>query len=79
VNTILYIGLVGPAGLPEPVVARLTKELDDMPNDPKVRERMKGIGSEFAYIRGPLFRDIVVKDLERWRDVAKSAGITISD
>ena len=79
VSTILYIGLVAPAGLPEPVLARIAKEMSEMPNDAKVRERIRGIGSEFAYIPGAAFRDIVVKDLERWRDVAKSAGIQIAE
>jgi tripartite-type tricarboxylate transporter receptor subunit TctC len=77
-SVILYIGLIAPAGTPQPIVDRLAKEMEEMKNDQAVQERMKKIGSEFSVLSSKEFRDTIVNDLGRWRDVAKSANISIT-
>ena len=74
-----YVGLIGPAGVPEPVVKRLQAEMAEMFKDQKNQERLRGVGFEPSYLEGGAFRDYIVKDLQRWTDVAKSANISLSD
>ena len=74
-----FYGLVAPLGTPEPIVARLRKEIGEMLRDPKVVERLDTLGYQPEYLAGDDFKAFVVKDLETWRSVAKSANITIPD
>jgi len=74
-----YVGLIGPAGVPEPIVKRLQKEMAEMYRDEKSQEKLRGVGFEPSYLEGDAFRDYIAKDLARWTDVAKSAGISLSE
>jgi tripartite-type tricarboxylate transporter receptor subunit TctC len=78
ISVILYIGLIAPAGTPQAVLDRLGQEMAAMKSDATVQERMKKIGSEFAVLPAKEFRSTVTDDLVRWRDVAKSANISIA-
>ena len=51
----------------------------EMFKDQKNQERLRGVGFEPSYLEGGAFRDYIVKDLQRWTDVAKSANISLSD
>ncbi len=74
-----YVGLIGPAGVPEPIVKRLQKEMAEMAKDAKSQERLRGVGFEPSYLEGDAFRDYIVKDLKRWTDVAHTANISLPD
>ena len=74
---ILYNGVLAPLGTPEPVIARLRKELKAIVEDPKVIERWRAIGYEASYVEGKEFKDAQAKDLAQYTDVAKSFGISI--
>ena len=73
----LYVGLVAPAGTPEPVLLRLRKEMAEMARDSKLAERFRAIAAEPAYLDGAAFRDQMLKDLARWKEVARSANIAV--
>ncbi len=73
----LYIGVEAPAGTPEPVLARLRKELKAMHDDPKIAERMRGFGYQPIHVEGAAFREIMAKDLALYSDVAKSFNISL--
>ncbi len=73
----LWYGVVASAQTPEPVLARLRQATQEMLKSPETIERMKTIGFEPADLVGDKFRDFVAQDLARWKDVAKSASISI--
>ena len=70
-------GLLAPAGTPEPVLVTLRAAAAEMMKDPATAERFRKLGYEPAYLPHDQFREFIVKDLEQWRGVAKSANITI--
>jgi tripartite-type tricarboxylate transporter receptor subunit TctC len=74
-----FYGLLAPAGTPEPIVTRLRKEISEMLRDPKIVERLDTLGYQPEYLGGEEFKAFVIKDLETWRGVAKSANITVPD
>jgi tripartite-type tricarboxylate transporter receptor subunit TctC len=76
-NVVLWYGVMAPAGTPEPVLARLRKEVGEMLKDPKVVQRLRGLGYQPAYLAGNAFRDFVVRDLDQWKGVAKGANIVL--
>ena len=75
----LYNGVLAPRGTPEPVLARLRRELKAMTGDPGVTARMRTIGYEPEYIEGVAFRELIIRDGKRWTDVAKAFSIVLAD
>jgi tripartite-type tricarboxylate transporter receptor subunit TctC len=69
-------GLLAPAGTPESVLAKLRAAAAEMMKDPATAERFRKLGYEPAYLPHDQFREFIIKDLEQWRGVAKSANIT---
>jgi tripartite-type tricarboxylate transporter receptor subunit TctC len=73
----LYTSVVAPLGTPEPILARLRKELKAMHDDPKVSERFRALGYQPTHIEGAAFKEIMAKDLAIYSDVAKSFNISL--
>ena len=78
-TSVLIFGAMAPAGVPEPILVRLRKEFETMLKDPKAGEKLRALGYEPEYYGGDAMKDFVVKDLERWKAVAKAANIAITD
>jgi tripartite-type tricarboxylate transporter receptor subunit TctC len=78
-SVVLYNGVLAPRGTPEPVLARLRKDLKTMLLDPKVAARMREIGYEPEFLEGQSFKDFVLKDSARWKEVAKAFNISVTD
>jgi tripartite-type tricarboxylate transporter receptor subunit TctC len=78
-TSVLIFGAMAPAGVPEPILVRLRKEFQAMLKDPAAGERLRQLGYEPEYYGGDVFKDFVVKDLERWKGIAKAANITITE
>jgi tripartite-type tricarboxylate transporter receptor subunit TctC len=45
--------------------------------DPAVTARLSQLGYQVSYLAGDEFKDFVVRDLEQWKSVAKSANIVV--
>jgi tripartite-type tricarboxylate transporter receptor subunit TctC len=61
----VWYGLVGPAGLPAPIVARLHAEVQKALASPELRERLAGAGGEV--LPGPVERFTALLTSERTR------------
>jgi tripartite-type tricarboxylate transporter receptor subunit TctC len=79
VTTEVFFGLLAPAQTPEPILARLRKEMAEIAKEPAVVERLQTLGYPANYLPGDAYRDIILKDLEQWRAVAKAANIKIEN
>lgn len=71
-----YYGLLGPVGISPTVVERLNGELVKAFGTPDTARRMEISGLVAAPSTPKEFGDLVRKDLVRWREVIKSAGVT---
>ena len=69
-----WYGVIGPAGMPQPLVARLNSELVKAMNLPDVRERIVGDGSEPVGSTPETFRQFMLADLSKWAKVVKESG-----
>jgi tripartite-type tricarboxylate transporter receptor subunit TctC len=77
VSVVVWYGILAPAGTPEPVLARLRKEVADGLKDPKVVQKLTSLGYQVSYLPGDEFKAFVAKDAEQWKEVAKTAKITL--
>jgi tripartite-type tricarboxylate transporter receptor subunit TctC len=69
-----WYGVIGPPGMPGPVVARLHEELLRVLAQPDVRERIVNDGSEPVGSAPGEFRDFMAADLAKWAKLATESG-----
>ena len=70
-----WYGVIGPANLPRPIVARLHAEMIKILNEPQVRERIVADGSEPVGSSPEDFRQFILADLAKWAKVVKESGM----
>jgi tripartite-type tricarboxylate transporter receptor subunit TctC len=68
-------GVLGPAGIPAPIVARLTQAIDIAMASEGVRARLPVLGLERLQLGPEPFRAMLGSETARWLDVVRSAGI----
>jgi tripartite-type tricarboxylate transporter receptor subunit TctC len=66
--------VVAPAGTPEPVVNRLSGEIDKILKKPAVLERMKTLGAEPVGGTPQALARHIAAETDKWRDVARLSG-----
>jgi tripartite-type tricarboxylate transporter receptor subunit TctC len=69
-----WYGVIGPAGLPSPIVTRLHDEFVRVLNRPDVRKRIVADGSEPAGTTPEEFRQFMLADLAKWAKLVKESG-----
>ncbi len=72
-----WVGILAPAKTPQPVVARLQKELAAVLAEPDMRERYATLGIEPVANSPEQFTEQIRADLARWEKVVRQAGIRI--
>ena len=69
-----WYGIIGPAGMPAPLVERLHQELLRVLAQPDVHQRIVNDGSEPVGNSPREFRDFMAADLAKWAKVVKESG-----
>ena len=70
-------GVMGPAGMPEAAVARLSGEIQKILKEPDVAERLRAMGSETPAVRSPAeFTAFVERERKVYADLVKRSGAT---
>ncbi len=72
-----WVGLLAPAKTPAAIVTRLNAELNTVLNDPTVHEKLRLMGIEATPGSAVQFNNEIKRDLARYGQVVKSAGIRI--
>ncbi len=78
-SAIISYGLLAPAKTDARIVARLRRALSDMMSDAAFTDRLFSMGYEVRPLIGDDYRDFIVKDLEKWRAVARAGNIKIEN
>jgi len=69
--------LVGPAGLPKPVLDRMSEAARKASQTKEVREGLAGQGAEAVWTAPEEFAELVRRESEKWRRIAEDAGVRI--
>jgi len=72
----LWFGLLGPAGLPEPLVRRVNADLNAWLAEPATAEALRDQGMTPAPTTPEAFADLIARDHARWAAVIRDARIT---
>jgi len=76
-NAVTWIGLVGPAGLPDEVVTRLNRELAEILRAPAIIEEMTRVGAEASYSTPAAFAAYIRSENKRWATVVQQGNIPL--
>jgi tripartite-type tricarboxylate transporter receptor subunit TctC len=72
----IWIGLLAPAGTPEPIVAALAQSANDALKTEPVSTALKAQGIDPLGGTPQQFSDFIAADIERWSNVVRSAGLS---
>ena len=70
-----WVGLVGPAGIPQPIVDRLRTEIVKIMKMPDVIKAFAGIGFDARTSSSEEFAALIAQDLKLWDPIIRGAGI----
>jgi tripartite-type tricarboxylate transporter receptor subunit TctC len=74
-DTGVWWGLLGPAGLPPDIKAKLAKDCADAVNTPTVKARLLALGATPIGSSPEQFAALIRADYEKWGPIIKAAGI----
>jgi tripartite-type tricarboxylate transporter receptor subunit TctC len=70
-----WLGVAGPAGLPQAFVTKVNEEIKAILADPAVIDRLRKLGSDIVPTTPQGFRDRVADDVAKWTKVVAEANI----
>lgn len=76
-NVILWHGLVGPKGLPRPIVERVNGEINKALKAKDMEDRLSADGVSPAGGTPEQFGATIKRDIDTWRKVAQTAGVKV--
>jgi tripartite-type tricarboxylate transporter receptor subunit TctC len=73
----VYWGVLGPAGIPRPVVNQLNREIGAILQDPETVKRLQNEAAEPVVSTPEAFQKLILDDMQKWIRVAKETGIKV--
>jgi tripartite-type tricarboxylate transporter receptor subunit TctC len=73
-----WYGVIGPAGMPAPLAARLHEELVKILNQPDVKSRIESDGSQPVGSSPEEFRRFMRADMDKWAKLVKESGAKLN-
>lgn len=73
----LWFGIVGPAGIPKPVVQKLNEALITAMRSPEMRQRMSANGFEPWTSTPEDFAKVIRDDRDRWGPIVRASGAKV--
>jgi tripartite-type tricarboxylate transporter receptor subunit TctC len=74
-EAVLWIAMVMPASVPQPIVARLNRAVNEVLDQPEARAALIAQGMDTEPGTPDALRARIAGDIERWRSVVDAAGI----
>jgi tripartite-type tricarboxylate transporter receptor subunit TctC len=69
-----WLGIFGPAGIPDPIVAKLNREIAAALNDPTTKERLAGIGLTVVASSPSELHAMLPDEVRKWGDAVRRSG-----
>jgi tripartite-type tricarboxylate transporter receptor subunit TctC len=76
-EVILWHGLIGPKGIPRPIVDRVNGDLNKILQNKDMQDKLAGDGVSAAGGTPEQFGALIKRDIETWTKVVKRAGVKI--
>ena len=76
-EVVFWFGVMAPAGTPQPIVAKLNTEINEILKMPDVRERMNATGDTPLGSTPKEFAEVIKNDIARWGKIVKESGAKV--
>lgn len=73
----VWWGIAAPDGVPKPAMTKLHKEIAALLEEPQTKKRLLDDAAEPLSMTSAEFRRMISADIQRWRSIAKEAGIVV--
>jgi tripartite-type tricarboxylate transporter receptor subunit TctC len=70
-----WVGIVGPAGIPQPIVDKISQAFGEAMTNPEVVKRLSGLGATAETNKPAEFKQFIADDRAKWQKLAKDAKI----
>ena len=70
-----WIALLAPKGTPQPIVDKLSKQINEVVKTPAFSDKLKSLGFEPASSTAAQLQAIIVSEYDKWGEVVRSAGM----
>lgn len=70
-----WAGVFVPAGVPEPILAKISADLETVVKSPEVSKRLKDIGQDEIYMDHATMKEWLDSEFENWGQLIKDAGV----
>ena len=74
-EALFWYALFAPAGTPDSVVDRISKDVGAVVREQAVRDKLIGLGAEPLGTSALEFSTSFVRDIARWSEAARSSGV----
>jgi tripartite-type tricarboxylate transporter receptor subunit TctC len=71
----VWWGIIGPSGIPPPIVNKLNAEINAILRDPQTTKRLESEAAEAVIATPEMFGGMVASEVAKWTKVAAAAGI----
>ena len=71
----IWWGILGPAGIPAPIVTKLNAEIATVLRDPDTAKRLSAEAAEPVIESPEAFAKLIANDVEKWKRIAKQSGM----
>ena len=72
-----WYSILGPAGMPRPIVDRLNRDVGRALSVPDAKDRLAGVGAEVATQSPDEFAAFIRSEIDKWAKVIRAAGIKV--
>jgi tripartite-type tricarboxylate transporter receptor subunit TctC len=73
----LWFGIVGPAGIPKPIVQKLNEKLIEALRSPDMRQRIRVQGFDLWTSTPEEFTSVLKADYAKWGKIVSAAGAKV--
>lgn len=70
-SAVSWNGVMGPAGMPEDIVRKLSSLFEKMATDPEVKRQMATIGASTVFTTPAAFQEQINQEVEQWKALLK--------
>lgn len=74
----LWLGIIGPAGLPKEVIARLNTAISGIIKQPDVQSALRTVGTEVVYRNPEDFGKFLRSEQQKWSKVVSDIGLKVN-
>ncbi|HZF85491.1 MAG TPA: tripartite tricarboxylate transporter substrate binding protein [Burkholderiaceae bacterium] len=76
-ESITWFGILGPAGLPKDIVAKLNTDINKALQDPVLKQKLAGQGADVQGSSAADFAKLIRDDIPRWGKLVKDSGAKV--